>query len=89
MFQKNAGMEYFSAQEGHITSFCWNFFSHSAEKLREGNHSMFQKNSRMEETYAEGGISLFLLKLFSSQCRKILWGESFKVSEICGHGKTL
>ena len=35
------------------------------------------------------GISLFLLKLFSSQCRKISWGESFKVSELCGQGKTL
>ena len=31
------------------------FFSHSDEKFREGNHSMFQKNSGMEEIYAEGG----------------------------------
>ena len=31
------------------------FFSHSAEKFREGNHSMFQKISGMEKFYAEGG----------------------------------
>ena len=31
------------------------FFSQSAEKLREGNHSMFRKNSGMEKLYAEGG----------------------------------
>ena len=31
-----------------------NFFSHGAENFREGNHSSFQKNSGMEEAYAEG-----------------------------------
>ena len=94
-FQKNLGLKNFSAEEGDITIFCWNFFfptvpknivrgiiqcfrnmrawniflqkkdislfsvgiffSHSAEKFREGNHSMFQKFSGMEKFYAEGG----------------------------------
>ena len=35
------------------------------------------------------GISLFLLKLFFSQCRKISWRESFKVSKVFGHGEVL
>ena len=55
MFQKYAGMEYFSAEEGHINIFRGISFSHSAEKFREGNHSMFQKFSGMEKFYAEGG----------------------------------
>ena len=29
-----------------------NFFSHSAEMFREGNHSTFQKYSRVEKVYA-------------------------------------
>ena len=41
------------------------FFSHSAEKFREGNHSMFQKYSGMENFYAEeGDITIFRRKLF-------------------------
>ena len=34
------------------------FFSHSAEKIREGYHSMFQKFSGMEKLYAEGDIAI-------------------------------
>ena len=35
-----------------------NFFSHRAEKFREGNHSLFQIFSGMEKLYAEGDIAL-------------------------------
>ena len=31
------------------------FISHSSEKFREGNPSMFQKSSVMEKAYAEEG----------------------------------
>ena len=49
---------------------------------------MFQNYKGMENFSAEeGDITIFRWKIFFSQCRKVLWGESFKVSEIFGHGK--
>ena len=75
MLQKFYGMEYFSAEEGHITSFCWNFFSHSAEKFREVNHSMFQKYSGMENFYAEeGDITILHGKIFFSLAKFFVGG---------------
>ena len=72
MFQQNWGIKNFSAEEGDITIFCWNFFSHSAKKYREGNHSMFQKYAVMEKFYEEeGDITIFRWNFFFSQCRKI------------------
>ena len=60
-------MEKFSAEEGDITIFCGNFFSHSAENYCEWNHSMCQKNSGMEKLYAEGGdITIFGWNIFFS-----------------------
>ena len=46
------------------------FFSHSAEKIREGYHSMFQ-NFRAWKNFMQKGISLFSVELFFSQCQKI------------------
>ena len=64
------------------------FFSHSAEKFREVNHSKFQKNSGMENLSAEEvDITIFCWKFFFSQCRKISWEEVFNVSENFRHGK--
>ena len=59
-------MENLSAEEVDITTFCWNFFSHSAEKFREGNHSMFQINSGMENFMQKMEISLFSVGTFFS-----------------------
>ena len=65
------------------------FFSHSAEKFREGNHSMFQINSGMENFMQKMEISLFSVEIFFSQCQKVSSGESFNVSEIFGYPKIL
>ena len=82
-------MEKFYAEED-ITIFCWNFFSHSAENFREGNHSMCQKNSGMEKLLAEGGdITNFCWNFFFSQWRNNSWEDLFNVSEKTGHGKFL
>ena len=71
MFRKTSVIKNFSAEEGHITIFCRNFFSDSAKKYREGNHSMFQKYAGMKKFYAEeGDITIFCWNFFFSQCRK-------------------
>ena len=56
------------------------FFSHSVEKFRGGNHSMFQKY-RISKTFLhKKGLSLFSVETtFFSQCRKISWEELFNV----------
>ena len=59
-------MENFSAGEGDITIFRWKLFSHSAEKHREGNHSMFQIKSGMENFMQKKEISLFSVGTFFS-----------------------
>ena len=54
MFQKKWPMAKIYAEEGDITIFCCNFFSHSAENFRGRKYSMFQKFSGMQKFYAEG-----------------------------------
>ena len=74
-FQKNLGLKNFSAEEGDITIFCWNFFSHSAKKYREGNHSVFQKYAGMEYFSAEEGhITIFRWNVFSHSAENFVRG---------------
>ena len=60
-------------QEKEISLFSvGNFFSHSAKKFREVNHSKFQKNSGLKNFSAEEGyITIFCWNFFFPQCQKI------------------
>ena len=71
-------MEKFSA-EGDITIFCWNFFSHSAEKFREGNHSMFQINSGMENFMQKKEISLLSVETYCSHSADKFRGRNYSM----------
>ena len=72
VFRKNSGIEKFQAKEGKsFTVLSKIFLSHSAQKFRKGFLLVLRKflvsKSFMDE---KGGITIFRLKIFVSQCRK-------------------
>ena len=53
-----------------------NFFSHSAKKFREVNHSKFQKNSGLKNFSAEeGDITILCWNFFSPSAKKFREGN--------------
>ena len=53
-----------------------NFFSHSAKKFREVNHSKFQKNSGLKNFSAEeGDITILCWNFFSHSAKKFREGN--------------
>ena len=65
-FRNIRARKFFLQKKGisYIIIFCWNLFSHSAEKFRGENHSMFQKNSCMENFMQKKELSLFSVGIF-------------------------
>ena len=56
MFQKFCGMDYFSAEEGHITSFCWNFFPTVPKNFVRGITQCFRKIRAWKKLMQKEGI---------------------------------
>ena len=88
MFQKFSGMEYFSAEEGHINIFRWNFFFLTVPKsFVRGIIQCFRNFRAWKNFMQKEGISVLSVEIsFFSQCRNISWEELINVSEILGHG---
>ena len=81
MFQKYAGMEYFSAEEGHINILRWNFFFLTVPKsFVRGIIQCFTKFRAWKNFMQRRGYQYYLLKfLFSHSAETTFRGRNYSM----------